>query len=442
MPNQAAQQSPSSEPAVNNRGFVFLNITQFFGAANDNILKQLLMFGLASGGIWAGQMGKGGQAIASLCLAIPFVLFSGFAGQFSDRFSKRDVSIAVKLSEVMIAVIALFGLWIENVWVVLAAMVLISLQSTFFTPAKFGIIPEILPANKLSRANGTLNMFTYIAVILGGAVGGPLYAAYAPDLDKFPDAVRMVWLPGVILLVVGILGTAASFGLPKLSSKNPDLKIRPILFRPYFETWREISGTPVASVIVAWSYFYFILGGLAIMILPDYKELLDISYFQASILLAILGIAIGIGDYIAGRISHHQIRHDLIPIGIIGTTASFFVLGVIPPNYWLVAVCLSCCGFMAGFFMVPLQTMIQHFTSEKKRGQVLGLWSCCSFLGIIIGNVLFIAIKQTGIDSNRVFLVCGVLGLIGVAAYFLHWKKIFSDAIDGEKVGELADEPA
>ena len=66
-----------------NRGFYFLNVTQFLGAANDNILKQVLIFGLAAGGIWGNQLGEGGQAWASLCLAIPFVLLSGFAGQFS-----------------------------------------------------------------------------------------------------------------------------------------------------------------------------------------------------------------------------------------------------------------------------------------------------------------------------------------------------------------------
>ena len=80
------------------RGLFALNVTQLCGAANDNVLKQLLIFGLAAGGVWSEKLGEGAQAYGSLCLAIPFVLFSGFAGQFSDRFSKRDVSIVVKLN--------------------------------------------------------------------------------------------------------------------------------------------------------------------------------------------------------------------------------------------------------------------------------------------------------------------------------------------------------
>jgi acyl-[acyl-carrier-protein]-phospholipid O-acyltransferase/long-chain-fatty-acid--[acyl-carrier-protein] ligase len=208
-----------------------------------------------------------------------------------------------------------------------------------------------------------------------------------------------------------------------------------VLFRTYVETWREIAGTPVASVITAWSYFYFIVGGFAILILPDYKELLGITATQTAGLMALLGISIGIGDYVAGRVSGHEIRPGLIPIGAVGTTVTFFVLGLIPLDYYLVSVCLAVSGFLAGFFMVPLQTMIQHLTPEEQRGRVLGLWSCGSFVGIILGNFVFLAVKRTGVPSNRVFLLCGALGLICVLMYYLRWRSMFATALGGIKTG-------
>lgn len=411
------------------RGFFALNVTQFCGAANDNILKQLVVFGVASKGIWADQMGEGGQAIGSLCLAVPFVLFSGFAGQFSDRYSKRDVSVWVKVWEVGVALLAMLGLWMVNLWVVLGSLILIATQAAFFGPAKYGILPEILDRKLLSRANGTINMFTYVAVIFGAAIGGPLYDAYAPNLKTHPDAVPNVWLPGMVILIVAIVGTAAAFGIPRLSAKNPSLKIRMKLFGPYFNTWREISGTPLAHVMMAWSYFYFIVGGVAMLILPDYKSLLEISATQASLLMAILGIAIGVGDFVAGRVSGHAVRPGLIPIGAIGTTVMYFVPGVIPLHFTLVAICLTITGFLAGFYMVPIQTMTQALSTEEQRGRVLGLWNCLSFLAIILGNVLFLIVKRTGLESHRVFLVCGVLGVICVALYYLKWKAVFEAAI-------------
>jgi len=190
-------------------GFLALNVTQFCGAANDNILKQVVVFGVAAGGIWADQLGSGAQAIGSLCLAVPFVLFSGFAGQFSDRFSKRDVSVVVKLWEIVIALMAMAGLLLVNMWMVLGSLILIATQAAFFGPAKFGILPEILDHKLLSRANGTINMFTYVAVILGCAIGGPLYDLYAPNKKLFPNAIPNLWLPGLVIVIVGIVGTVA-----------------------------------------------------------------------------------------------------------------------------------------------------------------------------------------------------------------------------------------
>ncbi len=415
-------------------GFLALNITQFCGAANDNILKQLVVFGMATGGIWADQLGEGAQAIGSLCLAVPFVLFSGFAGQFSDKYSKRDVCVVVKLWEIAIALLAMAGLWFVNLWLVLGSLILIAAQSAFFGPAKYGILPETLDERLLSRANGTINMFTYIAVILGCAIGGPLYDLYAPDRTKFPDAMPNLWLPGLVILIVGIAGTVASFGIPKLTAKNPALPIRMQLFRPYLETWREIAGTPLVDVMAAWSYFYFIVGGVAMLILPDYKSLLQISATETAGLMAILGISIGVGDFVAGRLSGHAVRPGLIPVGAIGTTVMYFILGVIPANFALVATCLAITGFVAGFYMVPLQTMTQTLSTEEQRGRVLGLWSCLSFVAIILGNVLFLVIKRTGIESHRVFLVCGVLGLICVGLYYAKWRAVFTAAAHAHPV--------
>lgn len=420
-------------------GFFSLNVTQFCGAANDNILKQLVVFGVAAGGIWADQLGVGAQAIGSLCLAGPFVIFSGFAGQFSDRYSKRDVSVWVKVWEVGVALLAMLGLWMVNLWVVLGSLILIATQAAFFGPAKYGILPEILDRKMLSRANGTINMFTYVAVILGCAIGGPLYDAYAPDRIKHPDAVPNVWLPGIVILIVAIIGTAAAFGIPKLTAQNPSLKIRMQLFRPYLDTWREIAGTPLAHVMWAWSFFYFIVGGVAMLILPDYKALLGISATQASILMAILGIAIGVGDFVAGRVSGHAVRPGLIPIGAVGTTVMYFVLGLIPLHFALVAICLTITGFLAGFYMVPLQTMTQTLSTEEQRGRVLGLWSCLSFVSIILGNVLFLIVKRTGMESHRVFLVCGVLGVICVAWYYLQWRAVFEAAATTHPAESLSD---
>ena len=92
--------SPADEkrPAVYPR-VSFLLTCLFFGAANDNILKQILMLMVVAGGLWANRLGPGTQGYISLVLTIPFVLLSGYAGQLADKFGKRDVILWVKIAE-------------------------------------------------------------------------------------------------------------------------------------------------------------------------------------------------------------------------------------------------------------------------------------------------------------------------------------------------------
>jgi MFS family permease len=268
-------------------------------------------------------------------------------------------------------------------------------------------------------------MFTYVAIILGSALGGPLYDIYAPKAPE--EAIR--WLPGVVILVIGVLGTLASYGLPKLTAQSPDLKISYRLFDSYISTWHALSGTTLKSVILVWSFFYLVVAGIAILIIADYKELLEISATKTALLMALLGISTGIGDYVAGRISGHRIRPALIPLGAIGTTIPFLLLGLIPNSFIAVTALLAAGGFMAGFVMVPLQTMIQQLAGKEKRGQILGLWNCLSFVGIILGNFFFIGLKQLGVQSNKIFIVCAILTFFLLIAYELRLKNQFTAAV-------------
>ncbi|MDB4423385.1 hypothetical protein N9276_02265, partial [Rhodopirellula sp.] len=83
------------------RGFLSLVMTQFFGAMNDNILKAVLIF-MVINGAWVGLLGTSGSSIVTFCFTIPFIFLSGFAGQVSDRYSKRTVTWWVKSVEIPI----------------------------------------------------------------------------------------------------------------------------------------------------------------------------------------------------------------------------------------------------------------------------------------------------------------------------------------------------
>jgi MFS family permease len=413
----------SAPPKLFNRGFVSLLVTQFFGAVNDNVLKQVLMFGVAAGGIWTGQLGDGAQGWVSLCLTVPFIILSGFAGQIADRTSKARVTVVVKIAEIALAAVAFFGFFTGNLTLTLTALVLLAVQSTFFGPAKYGMIPELVGDDNLSQANGSINMFTNIAVIAGTLLAGPVYDRYAPSADPVSPATALPWLPGVILVSIAVLGLVACLFLPKLKPMDPSLKIRWNPFGLYVTAIRDMAKTHLLNVALAWAFFYLI-GMMALLILPDYKELLNISASKASVLLGVLGLSIGLGSVSAGLISGKHIKPKLIPVGAIGMTSFFLLLGIVPPAFGSVATLLLGAGIFAGLYIVPLQSLLQHLSPDDERGRFLGTANAMSFVASTAGSLVFIFAKSTlDLPSNRVFLIVSALALIGIGLLLVAMRK-------------------
>ncbi|MCB1237045.1 MAG: MFS transporter [Verrucomicrobiae bacterium] len=415
-----------------NRGFVALLFTQFFGAVNDNLLKGVLSFAVAAGGLWANRLGEGGQGYVGLCLTLPFIVLSGLAGQLADRGSKRTITVIVKAAEIGIALIGLWAFVSGNLWLGLTAMLALAIQSAFFGPAKYGMIPELVGDRDLSQANGTINMATNIAVIAGTLAAGPIYTLMDPASAKAPGAVEPLpaavpSAPGIALLAVAVAGMAASLFLPKLAAMDPGLRFDWNPFRQYWHTLRDMAKGSLLLVAAAWAFFYMI-GMIAILVLPDYRELLGVSPTKASYLLGALGVAIGIGSVAAGLISGKHIEPRLIPVGAAGMTVFFALLGTLPLKFGLVMALIAGAGLFAGFYIVPLQALLQHLSPADERGRFLGTANAMSFVASTLGSIIFlVARSRAELPSNRVFLICAGLALIGTGVLVWRLRKLIAD---------------
>src|SRR5437762_11393352 len=136
-----------SVPASNGRGFWSLIVTQFGGAFNDNALKTLVTFF----GLNLAISERLHQSLVPLTAALfsfPFVLFSMWGGFLADRFSKRTITISVKVLEIGIMSFATVGLMLKNLPMGLAAIFLMGVHSAIFGPSKYGLLPELLPEKK------------------------------------------------------------------------------------------------------------------------------------------------------------------------------------------------------------------------------------------------------------------------------------------------------
>jgi acyl-[acyl-carrier-protein]-phospholipid O-acyltransferase/long-chain-fatty-acid--[acyl-carrier-protein] ligase len=129
---------------------------------------------LAVQGVAAAEAGRNLSLVGALFI-LPFLLGSGYAGQLADVYSKRTVLVVSKSLEILAAGLGAAAFLTGRLELVFAVLFLLALQSTFFSPAKYGIVPEILPDRDLSRANGLLEMSTFVAIVGGTAIGGLLF---------------------------------------------------------------------------------------------------------------------------------------------------------------------------------------------------------------------------------------------------------------------------
>ena len=161
-----------SQPRGSLRGFWSLFVTQFQGAFSDNLYKFLAIFFVMQS--FQGNTEKIDSLIPVIgaVFSVPFIVFSLAGGYLSDRYSKKLVAIGTKVAEVLIMVLATFALMQGDVIFIVSVIFLMSTQSAFFGPAKYGSLPELLPPEKLAWGNGVIGMGTNMAVILGMVAAG------------------------------------------------------------------------------------------------------------------------------------------------------------------------------------------------------------------------------------------------------------------------------
>src|SRR5207248_3169257 len=180
-----------------------LLVAQVCGSFNDNAWKQVVAL-LAIAATAGAEEAQGAAALAQVALMVPLMLVSLPAGVLADRVSKRTVILAMKGLELVLMVAGAVALHLHpsGGWPALAVLLLLGVQAALFSPAKYGILPEILPHERLSAGNGLLELGNNLAIIAGTVAGGVLLTL----------AGRRPWLGGLALAGLSIVGLIAALG--------------------------------------------------------------------------------------------------------------------------------------------------------------------------------------------------------------------------------------
>jgi acyl-[acyl-carrier-protein]-phospholipid O-acyltransferase/long-chain-fatty-acid--[acyl-carrier-protein] ligase len=404
----------SSDPTPSwPRGFWNLMFTQFQGAFSDNALRWLVIFPvLASVTLSEGEK-TGFASHASLMFAVPFLLFSTIGGWLADRFSKRSVMIGVKLGEIAIMLFATLALAWENQSLMLVGICLMGVHSTVFAPAKYGVMPEILPTTKLSAGNGILELLTFIGIILGTFAGGWL-------AETMVD--REMW-SGLMLAGLAAVGLVASLGIAKVPAADPG---KPPNFNVLGEIWSNLRVMKADRDLwrANWGNtgFYFVAALVQINLALYAQKVFHLQPTEQAWLQAALMLGIGVGSMLAGRLSRGHIEYGLIPVGAGLMTVAGIWLGWPGVSMSLFASALAMLGVGGGLFIVPVISVLAHRPSPQTKGAVQGAASWLSWVGVAAASVTQTLLSTTAhLSYGQVFWVCGVFA--GVAGAFVTWSR-------------------
>lgn len=384
--------------------------TQFLGAVNDNMFRWLVV-PIAKFRV-GDDFGAAALAAGLACFVVPYLVFAPHAGWLADRFNKRSVTIGCKLAEIVIMLLGVIAIAIGNLWLLFAIVFLMGAQSALFSPAKLGIIPEIVRSGKISAANGWVGLTTVIAVVLGTVAGNYLYYLTGPD------GLNGLWISALALLGVAVAGWGASLVIAPVEAANPAL---PFPRNPDQAIWRDLKllgeSRPILRVTLGIAFFWS-LAALAQLNVDTYAiQELSLSQVEVGPLLGILSLGVGIGSVLAGLWSGNKVELGIVPLGAAIIAVSGILLSTTVDSYFWTAALLFCLGAGGGLFNVPLTAYLQHRSPKESLGAILAAGNFITFAGMLLVSVLFWMLQgQMHVSAPAIFLIAG-LGTVPILAY-------------------------
>jgi acyl-[acyl-carrier-protein]-phospholipid O-acyltransferase/long-chain-fatty-acid--[acyl-carrier-protein] ligase len=384
------------------RSFYFLNATQFLGAMNDNIFKLLVIYLLINvqGPAFANSI----LSLAGAIFVIPFLLFSSGSGVLADRLSKSNIVVFTKFLELAIMLFGLLSVYYQWAFGSYAALFLMATQSAIFGPSKYGIIPELVEPKMVSKANGSMTSFTYLAIILG-----TFLASFITDVTNK----NFVFEAGfcVFIAVVGLL---TSFGINRTPPQRSTKKINPFFLYEIYQTLRIGWKVPhLIPAIFGSSFFLFIGAFTQLNIIPFAMQSLHLSEVGGGYLFLATAVGIAIGAVLAGQLSKDKVEPGISCIAGFLIPIFFLSLFIFSSSLSATIISMTLLGIVGGGFLIPFDSFIQVNSPDEKRGQMIAAANFLSFVGVLLAAFcLYFISEELGFSAASGFALMGFLTLI------------------------------
>lgn len=383
-----------------------LNMAQFLGAMNDNIFKLLIVYFCL--GIYGDQYSSIILSLVGAVYVIPFIFFSSMSGMLADRYSKRNILVICKWIELFVMLLGVVFLSLQSPVGAFITIFLMAVHSTLFGPSKYGIIPELVDQQEISKTNGLITSMTFLAIILG-----TFLASFLTQISG-----RNFIFAGTVCATISLLGLAASLGIKKTPPAGSKKKFHPWFFIEVYKTTLLASQRPILlASLLGSAYFLFAGAFVQLNMIPYAIHVLNWTDVQGGYLFLLSALGIGTGAYISGRISGKVVELGLVPLGGIGMGIAIILLDVWSEKTYLIPFTIIILGMLGGIYLVPLDSYIQFAAPNKHRGQIVATTNFYGFFGVFCASLfLYIISNVLGLPADKGFTFLGILTICVVLA--------------------------
>ena len=410
------------------RRFLPIFVTQFLGAMNDNIIKQALIVMIIFGLLNPHQMNPGILVtVAAGIFVLPFFLFSATAGQIADKFEKSATIQHIKFIEILIMVMACFGFYLSNTWLLIFVLFLMGVQSSFFGPLKYGILPNHLKEEELIAGNALIEAGTFLAILIGTIIGGLLIVLEYGSV-----------IVSIILLVIALFGWLISRSIPLAVAADPNLKINYNILQEIGRMVGRARQTRTVFLSIIGISWFWVVGATFLSQFPAYsKTLLGGNASVVTLFMIVFSVGIGIGSYgcaklLKGVISAKYVPLSAFVLSVFITDLYFVSVNLSPPPDVLITASdflrsptnirilfdlagISICG---GLYTVPLYAILQNDSDPKKRSRIIAANNLLNALFMVFGAIVATGMLALDYTIPEVFLLLAIANCF-IALYII-----------------------
>lgn len=405
----------STASLLTKKRFLPLFITQFLNAFNDNFFKMAMVILVTYKLLDDASVEAQFNALVGATLMLPFFLFSALAGQLADKKDKSKIIRIVKNAEIVIMLVGAFGIYIENIYVMMIAFFALGTQSAFLGPIKYAILPQHLNDDEVLGGTGLVEAGTYIAILAGTILGGILPAQWS----------------AIGIIIFSLIGRWSAQYIPSAAPEpgHEDIKIDYNIFR---NSWRLLSRTmnisQLALAIWSISFFWAIAAVFGAIFPPMVKNSLTSDNTVATLFTAIFSVGIAIGSIAINKLLKGKVsaRFSMASVVVMG----FFIIHLWwAVNQWtpftnglldwraflsadyakILIFDILCIAIAGGMFVVPLYAFLTTKVAKSQTARTIAANNIVNSGAMVLGTIIFLVIVGFGISVvNSLFMLVAI----------------------------------